>query len=184
MSRQGFLTESGFSLMDLMMTVAVMSIMFGISVPIMRDAVDGMRLGMALRDVEREMQTARLKSVSANRPLRVRFNCPAVGQIRIVEITGVAATDSAANRCDETAFPYPGPRDTNPATPAHDGPVRRLHFSVSVAGPDLQFFPNGTTQQVVSGTPQPIASPVSVTITKGSDYSMVTVNALGKIDIQ
>jgi hypothetical protein len=39
---------------------------------------------MAIRNVERELQFARLDSVSTNRPMRVRLDCPQVGQIRSV----------------------------------------------------------------------------------------------------
>ena len=44
--------------------------------PQMLNGVDGMRLGVSARDVERELQFARLKAVSTNRPMRIRFNRP------------------------------------------------------------------------------------------------------------
>jgi len=178
-----FFSSAGFSLVDLMMSVAVMSTVFAIAVPAAKDAVDGLRLGMATRDVERELQTARMRAVSGNRSMRVRLNCPAIGQYRMIEVTGVAGTDTAANRCDETVYPYPGPKDTNQATPAHDGPAKLLHFTVSLSGTEVQFNPNGTAQQVISGIPQAIASAATLTITKGADSQTVTVNGLGKIQI-
>ncbi len=174
----------GFSLTDLLMTVAVASTLMAIALPVMQDVADSMRLGIATREVERALQTARMRSVSANRPMQVRLNCPAVGQLRIVEVTGVAATDAATNRCDETAFPFPGPQDADLATPEHDGPLVRLHFTVSLAGSNLQFSPNGTAQQLVGGVSQAIATPVTVTVTKNTESSTVTINGLGKIEIQ
>lgn len=174
----------GFSLVDLLMTVAVSATLMAIAVPAAKDAVDGLRLGMAMRDVERELQTARLRAVSSNRPLRVRFNCPSAGQFRIIEITGVTTTDTAGNRCDPTAYPYPGPRDTSRATPEHDGPVRQLHFTVTMSGPDLQFFSNGTVQQMVTGALQSITTDANVSVTKGPSSKTVKVNGLGKIQIQ
>lgn len=174
----------GFSLPELLVVLSVATAIFAIAVPTFQNMLDHYRLGMATRDVERELQTARLRAVSANTPMRVRLNCPAAGQFRMVEMTGVATTDAAANRCDETAYPYPSPRDTNRATPEHDGPVRRLHESVSVAGADLQFFPDGTVRQWVGGQLQSITGEASVTLTKGSKTSTVNVNGLGKIRIQ
>lgn len=178
----------GFSLTDLLMTVAVASTLMAIALPVMKDVADSMRLGIATREVERALHTARMRSVSANRRMQVRLNCPALGQLRIVEVTGVATTDTAANRCDEAVFPFPGPQDADLATPEHDGPLVRLHFTVSVAGSNLQFSPNGTAQQLVGsgGTfvPQAIATPVTVTVTKDSQSSTVTINGLGKIKIQ
>jgi prepilin-type N-terminal cleavage/methylation domain-containing protein len=174
----------GFSVPELLVTVSVAAVLMAVAVPTFRHSVDQYRLSMATREVERELQTARLRAVSANTPMRVRLNCPAAGQFRMVEITGVATTDTAANRCDETAFPYPSPRDTDRATPEHDGPVRRLHPRVAVAGVDLVFYPNGTVRQWVAGQLQPITGEASVTLTQGPKTSTVSVNALGKIRIQ
>ena len=175
---------AGFTLIEIMMVVALMSIVFGIAVPAASNAVEGMRLGIALRDVERELQAARLNAVSVNRPMRVRLNCPAAGQLRVVEVTGVLATDTNGSRCNETVFPFPGPKDADPATPAADRPVKYLHVSIGLSGPDLQFSPNGTTQWIDGGALQPITIPATVTVSKGADASTVTVNGLGKVDIQ
>jgi hypothetical protein len=143
-----------------------------------------MRLSSALREVERELQTARLKSVATNRPMRVRFNCPASGQFRMVEITGDSTTDLDANRCDAVRFPYPGPKDSNPATPEVDGPVRTLRQTITLSGTDIQFTSRGTAEQVVSGTAQEIAVPIAITVTQGSKSLQVFVNGLGKINVQ
>ena len=175
---------SGFTLIDLMLVIALVSVIAEIAVPVATDAAKGMRLGMAIREVERQLQTARLKAISANRPLRVRFNCPAVGQLRIIEVTGVAVTDLDGNRCDETRFPFPGPNDADPATPALDGPVRMLHFTITLTGSDLEFSPNGTTQEVVGGVATRTATPVTLTVSKDRESATVVVNSLGKIDIQ
>lgn len=177
-------TAGGFSLLDLLLVISLVSIISGIAVPVATDAADGLRLGMATREVERQLQSARLRAVSANRPLLVRMNCPGIGQLRVVEVTGVATTDGDANRCDENSFPYPGPNDSDRATPELDGPVRTLHFSVTLSGSDLQFLPNGTTQEVVGGVAAPITAPVEVTVTKDSESSRVAVNRLGKIALQ
>ena len=109
-------TAGGFSLLDLLLVISLVSIISGIAVPVATDAADGLRLSMATREVERQLQSARLRAVSANRPLLVRMNCPGIGQLRVVEVTGVATTDGDANRCDENSFPYPGPNDSDRAT--------------------------------------------------------------------
>ena len=59
--------------------------------------------------------------------MRVRFNCPATGQMRVVEVTGNAAIDTAGDRCDLGAYPYP---DTDASTaPNNDGPVLQMGSS-------------------------------------------------------
>ena len=168
-----------------MVTVALGVTITAIAVPSASRTVDALRLSSAARDVERELQTARLKSVSNNRPMQVRLNCPAAGQFRLIEVTGVAATDTAADRCDTATFPYPGPADSDPATPGLDGPMRYVRSEITIAGPDLQFTPKGTTLRVVAGATQSmVGSPATITVTRGGNTSSVSINALGRIQLQ
>jgi len=182
--RTAFKSAAGFSLTDVMMAAAIGATMAGISVPMVKQAMDSMRLASATRDVERELQTARLRAVSKNRPFTLRLNCPAAGQYRLIEITGVPATDNAANRCDPNAFPYPGPRDNDPATPAFDGPVRYMHSELTAAGETLLFRPTGVTQKWTTGVTTAVTTPVELSLTRGNDSKKVTVNGLGKIQIK
>jgi hypothetical protein len=148
-----------------------------------------MRLGQAAREVERELQTARLLAVSTNRPIRVRFNCPTPGQYRMVELIGTptlpAAADSAANRCQETVYRFP-PTDSNPMTlPNHDGPVRRLDSSVSFgATKTIEFWPDGTAHPDIGGAGPWPAGDTAISVTKGVNVKQITVNGLGKIQLQ
>lgn len=176
--------ETGFSLADLLLVMALISTMAGIAVPAATGAVELMRLGAATRAVERELHSARLRSVSTNRRLAVRLNCPAAGQLRVVELTGDDAVDGDTNRCDERRFPYPGPNDADPATPAVDGPVRRLHTSIRLTGVDLVFSPNGTTQRLVGSAATRLTGPVAVTIARPRESSSILVNGLGRITVQ
>ena len=58
--------------------------------------------------MERELQVARVKAVTANRPVRVLFNCPAAGQFRRVEMLGEPglpdSRDDQVTRCDRWCF--------------------------------------------------------------------------------
>ena len=83
--------ERGFTLIEVMMMSALIVIISGIGVALMRNVADGIKLGQAARQVERELQTARLKAVSSNQPMRVRFDCPVAKQYRIVELVGTRA---------------------------------------------------------------------------------------------
>ena len=73
----------GFSPTDLLMTIAVTATPMAIALPVMTDVVDSMRLGIGTREVERALQPARIRSVSANRPMQVRLTCPALGQLHM-----------------------------------------------------------------------------------------------------
>jgi prepilin-type N-terminal cleavage/methylation domain-containing protein len=176
--------DRGFSLVEVVIIVAVIGIIGAMATPILTDVVDGLRLGNSARELERELQTARLKSVQTNRDLQVRTNCPAAGQYRIIEVLG-NATDTAGNRCSATTYPFPA--DEDPVTvPNFDGPVRRSYSGVTMTTMTLEFHPDGTAYQFTSGARSRITgdSGVSFVLTKKTKTRSVTVNGLGKIRLQ
>ena len=176
-------TDRGFSLTELMLTVAVIATIAGMAVPVLMDASDSIKLNEAARIVERELQDARLKAVSSNRVLRFRTNCPSTGFLRTVEVIG-NATDTAPNRCIATAFPYPAGDDDLMTRPNFDGPVRKLTNEATVSNSVIQFSPDGTSMQVVGGVPTAIAAPVTVTVTRRGQTKSVTINGIGKVQLQ
>ena len=185
---------AGFTLVDMLATIAIISTIAAVAAPQMVDGVDRMRLGMSVRDVERELQFARLKSVSTNRPMRIRFNCPVAGQFRVVELIGTPrnpmAADGAANRCDETVYPYrPTGGDNNRLTrPNNDGALRRLQPQATFAAfPTLEFWADGSVHADAGvGNPWPplTAAGATITVSRKGKTRNITVNALGKIQLQ
>ena len=185
----------GFSLVDLMLTVAVVGTVAAMAVPSMINAVDAQRLGIDTQNVMREMQLARLNAVTTNRPIRIRFNCPATGYYRRVELigsvntpnNGLDADNQAAVRCG-TSFPYPA-ADNDPLTrPNNDGPVQQLNSKISITSSQtLEFWPNGSVH-VDSNSAQmwPVigSTPVKIQLNRGSTVKEIQVNGLGKIQIQ
>lgn len=183
-------SDRGFSLVELLAVLAFFVIVAAVAMPVYTDVVDSMRLGQATRDVERELQTARLKSVSTNRKLRVRFNCPAARQYRMVQVLGTAA-DLPTARCSEAAYPYDS-SNQNPVTKRQDGPVRYLQEGVTLPTAAFEFWPNGTAFRVdTSGVAQVIPPDedggndqgVSLTLTKDGKTKEIWVNGRGKIQI-
>jgi Tfp pilus assembly protein FimT len=186
--------RSGFSLVDIMVTVSVMSIVAAGAVPALMNVSDSMKLGQGQRDIYQEMQTARLVAVASNRPMRIRFNCPAADQFRLTELIGSPSkpdttNDTASDRCSDTKWKYPANDNDPTSRPNHDGPVRQLPNRVTFGGTaTLEFWPDGTvhkqvtselpwTQLPVSGTLQEIA------VVKGTSTKKITVNGLGKIQL-
>ena len=177
-----------------MVTVAIFAVLSGIAVPSLVGIADSLKLGQATREVERELQTARLKAVASNRPIRVRFNCPSAGLYRAVELIGTPASptaaDSATNRCQETTYPFPA-ADRNPLTrPNHDAPSRRLPEGVTFgAVRTLEFWPDGSVHaQAGTAVPWPTVpssgdGTVAITVVKGADIGTIKVNGLGKIEL-
>ncbi len=178
-----FRSMRGFTLTELLLTVAVAATLMAIAVPLFGDLSESQRLAAATRELERELQSARLKAVSANRRLWVRTNCPAPGELRTTEFLGTGA-DTAADRCSDTVYPYP-PADTDRMTrPNYDGPIRRLAALTTMSTAVVEFRPDGTARAVVGGVTQPIAGTLNITVTRYGNVKTVTVNALGKVQQQ
>jgi prepilin-type N-terminal cleavage/methylation domain-containing protein len=175
----------GFSLTELMLTVAIATTLMAISVPVMTDVSATVKLSEAARLIEREFQDARLKAVSTNRVLRVRTNCPATGLVRTVEVLG-DSRDSASNRCLTTgSYPFPSDPDNELSTrPNVDGPIRVVPNGGSVTTVTYQFQPDGTVMTVVSNVATPIGSEQTVTIARANKSRLVRINGAGKIQLQ
>jgi prepilin-type N-terminal cleavage/methylation domain-containing protein len=176
------LNHRGFSLIELLMTVTVAATLLAIGVPALLDVSENSKLNAAGRELERELQGARLRAVTNNRLLRVRLNCPAAGYYRTVEVLGTAA-DSASNRCLPSAYPFPAPDTDLMTRPNFDGPVRVLPNRATVGDGVIEFRPDGTAHQVVNNVAQPIAAPLTLTVTRRNKTKQVTINGSGKIQI-
>ncbi|MEW5984472.1 MAG: prepilin-type N-terminal cleavage/methylation domain-containing protein [Acidobacteriota bacterium] len=181
----------GFTLIELLLVSAIFVALAAIGTPMLGRAIDAYRLGMASRAVERELQTARLAAVTANRMVRVRFDCPATGEFRRVEVLGAPgvpdALDAPVARCSEATYPYPPP-DNNPLTrPNHDGPIRRLPIGVSFnAAQTIEFWPDGTAHVDggVTGTwPAVQAGGLMLTLSKAGVTRSIAVNGLGRVHL-
>ncbi len=184
--------HDGFTLIDTIVTMTVMGILAAAAIPEMIDVAQAMKLGQAQREVLVEMNSARLIAVTANRPMRVRFNCPTVGQYRVVELIGTPSSpttdDGAADRCSDTKWKYPA-NDNEPVTrPNHDGAVRTLPSKVTFsASVTLEFWPDGTVHKDVgSGNPWPVLDPTTgatIKVQRNALEKMISVNGLGKIQL-
>ena len=190
--RQSLRTSAGFTFVEIVVTLVMLATITAIAVPLVQDIGNGIALGNAQRLMMSELQQARMKSVTSNRVMRVRFNCPAAKQLRMVELVGTptapVGADIAANRCSETVYPFPAIVHNPITLPIEDGPIRRLDPRVSFGNVQtIEFRPTGIAYSVngdgTSGPPL-AGNGVALTVTKGNDIRTVTVNALGKISAQ
>lgn len=170
-------------------------------VPAFTNMLPNVRVGMSARAVERQLQTARLKAVSSNRAIRVRFNCPAQGQFRMVELIGTPSLPTAADgdgqaatRCSPASFPHPDTATGVFDIPNHDGPVLQLEPNVEfVAVQTLEFRGNGAAHAdagIGNPWPQiPSNAPIEITLRradgtdaqKAASLRRIEVNGLGRI---
>jgi len=187
-----FQSRGGFTLIDTVVTMTVLMILMATAVPMVIDVTQTMKLGEAQRSVEFEMNNARLTAVSSNRPMRIRFNCPANGKYRVVELIGSPshpdANDSAGDRCSDTKWKYPA-NDNEPVTrPNHDGAVRTLPSQVTFSAVvTLEFWPDGTVHKQAAGenpwSALDATTGATIKVKKGTLEKMISVNGLGKIQL-
>ena len=173
------------------MVVALVGIMSVVGLPLLGGMRNTIELGEAARQVERELQSARMAAVSSNQPMRVMFNCPNTGEYRMVELIGTpgapAAADGTLGRCSTTTYPFPAP-DNNPISrPNNDGPLRRLSANVTFTTvTTIEFWPDGTAHTNTGGTNPwpPIAAPgTNIVLTRGTVTKSILVNGVGKIQL-
>jgi hypothetical protein len=135
--------------------------------------------------------------------MRVRFNCPAAGQFRVVERIGTPyAADAgddldtaAATRCNPTTYPFKQTgSDTSRLTkPNNDGPLKYLTDPVtfstttgltSTASKVLEFWPDGSVH-ISGGPPWPkLGAATTIVLVKGTGTQTITVTPLGNIQMQ
>ena len=157
-------------------------ITMGLAAPSIITAIDDYKFNSEVQNVAATIRSARYKAVSSNVTLRLRFNCPATGQMRVVEVTGDSAIDSATDRCDTAAYPYPDP-DASVA-PNNDGPVIQMnsavHLPTTVHG--LEISTAGRIQPL-TGCPGCTAGSPPAVLVLGDDLSStnrnITVTATG-----
>lgn len=182
--------QRGFTLIDVIIVLALLGIIMGMAVPALTDVVDKQRLGQAAREVERELQIAKQRAVANNRPMRVRFNCPASGWYRMVELIGTTSQPDAADgdsnksRCDSNSYPYPA-ADNDPVTrPNLDGPPKKIDSRVTFGSVQtVEFWPDGTARYSAGTNPWALIATtgLSLTLTYKGNTTTIQVNGLGKI---
>ena len=171
----------GFTLIDTLIVLAVSCCLAGMAVPSIDGAIRRYRITTATRTITAEIRAARGTAVAKNRTMRVRFNCPAPGQFRVVEVTGNLAIDNDPNRCSEEDYPYPDP---DPAVaPNADGPAMWINQGAALgAVQDIQISNRGRISPL-NNCPAcaTVAPPARIGLTNGYETQTITVSPSGMV---
>jgi Tfp pilus assembly protein FimT len=88
--------------MELLVVLGMIGVISAISIPYLAGSTSRNAVWTTSEQIGSQIRQARLKAITRNTRFRVRFNCPAAGQYRVLVVTGVAAQDDAADRCAQT----------------------------------------------------------------------------------
>jgi type II secretory pathway pseudopilin PulG len=159
-------------LLEVIVVVTFAMVLMAMAVPSLLEAQRQYVLNSAARTVAAELRQARFAAVAKNRPFLVRFDCPAAGQLRTIEVMtdpAFAAINSDPDRCAEDAYPFPAPVPATP--PANDGPVVRLPAGATFLGfTDVAFDRTGRTAGVQT-----------IQVTNGFRTRTITVTQAGRV---
>lgn len=176
--------SAGYTLIEVLMVGAVMMIVAAVAIPQVTAAMRRYSLNNASQQVASAIRGARYAAVSKGVTLRVRFNCPAAGQYRVVEVTGTSAIDQDATRCSNTAYPFPDPAAGTP--PDNDGPVQVVPPGTSFgAVEDMEISEQGRVTPL-TGCPTCVAASGSVNLALENGYETQATNVgqNGQIEVE
>ena len=154
----------GFTLIELLVVVALIGILAAVGIPTVQESTRRNSVWTASELIGSQIRQARLKAISRNMSFRVRFDCPAVGQFRVLQVTGDPAIDNAADRCTQQQ--------------THDTGVMVMPTSVSYGAtpPTLTVNSRGVFTSSTS-------IPTTITVTYGGYSSRsLSVSATGQIN--
>jgi len=92
-------SDRGFTLLEVLIVLAMIGIISAIALPVLSSSTERNAVWTASEQIGSQLRQARLKAITRNTPFRVVFDCPAVGQYRVLVVDGTIDDD---DRCDQT----------------------------------------------------------------------------------
>lgn len=154
----------GFTLFELLIAMALIGIMSAIGIPTLMESTRRNAVWSASELIGSQIRQARLKAISRNLSFQVRFNCPATGQFRVLQVDG---TINTTGRC-ATQLTYDSGAMVMPSS---------VSFSSSPSMPELTVNSRGVFTSTTT-----IPATIAVTHASNSASRTLTVSATGQIN--
>ena len=158
---RGMQSNRGFTLLEILIVVAVIGTVAAIALPVLSEATNRNMVWTASEQIGSQIRQARLKAVTRNLTFQVRFDCPLANQYRVLVVD---ANINDADRCSQTRN--------------FDSGVFTMPTNVTYSNTaTLQV--NGRGQYSIVGIG---ALPRTITVTHGVGHARnLTVNIAGQI---
>src|SRR3972149_4778673 len=107
--------QTGFTIAELMTTIAVMGILTAIAMPMLLNTLPGLRLSDAARQVATDLQQLRMKAIAQNIPYQITFSS---STYVLQKCSGACTNDSGISSCrKESPLARRRRRNFNPEAP-------------------------------------------------------------------
>lgn len=130
-------STGGFQVVELLIVIALISIMLAIGVPAIVGQIGHLRLSRSTRNMATELNAARLKAIAQNTKYRVSFTLPASSYLLTKWDKGTGTWGSELGH-----------------------PTKNVEAGISIITPGAnfitEFFPNGTSTDGAGGLPNSI----------------------------
>ena len=154
--------------MELLVMVGIIGVVSAISIPYLSGSTSRNAVWTTSEQIGSQIRQARLKAITRNTRFRVRFDCPAAGQYRVLVVRGNALEDDAADRCDQVY--------------QHDSGIYTVPNNISYTGALPVLEVNGRGMYTLIGVGV-LPLPIDVTYSAGETFSRrLTVSATGQIN--
>jgi type IV fimbrial biogenesis protein FimT len=161
-------SNRGFTLFELLVVIALIAILSAVAIPTLSESTNRNAVWTTAEQIGGQIRQARLKAVTRNQRFRVTFDCPAVGQYRVLAVQGDPAIDDAADRCSQS-YDF-------------DSAIYSVPPNVSFGDDVPTLEVNGRGNYSVIGVG---ALPLTITVQYGATHSRdLTVSITGQISFE